>query len=81
MSDATKTSFETRDKEMRRRAFEYMAEEFIERYAPDDPREAARFSAELFSILRTLCMEISEPWVKQVTDVLASYPIRPFVKP
>lgn len=57
------------------RVFEYMAQDFFKRWQPEDPREAAQFSAEMFSIFRRIYMDAQKPAMDELIRVLKCLPI------
>lgn len=73
-----KDNWAERDKELRRRQFEAMAEDFIQRWAPQDRYEASQFSAQLFGIIRMVAIEMSEASGKQFSDLIRAMPMPPF---
>lgn len=67
---ATATSIKSNTEEMERRRFEAMAHDFVNRWQPEDRYEAARFSAELFSLVRQLFIDVQEPLQKTVVSAM-----------
>ena len=61
-----------RAEEHQRMRFEHMMEDFIERYAPKDPRENAGFQASLHSITRQLFMDVQTPMHNTVHSAISA---------
>ncbi|GEM_PF-6365474 len=64
-------NIEEHTKDIRKRQFESMAEHFFDRWQPADPREASRFSADLFSLVRQIYIDALEPQQKLARDLLS----------
>lgn len=58
--------------EMNRIRLDTMVHSFFERWQPDDPRDAAEFSAGLFSLVRQIHIDASRP-VQEHLAAIASY--------
>ena len=74
-------SFEQRQDERNAMMFERMAESFINQWAPRDHRDRAEFSAQLFSILRQLAVDVQAPLAKQFAEVVGRMHMAPMLMP
>lgn len=71
------TATEALDKNMeaiQRMRFESMAVEFIHKWAPKDPHESAQFNAELFSLVRTMFIDVQKPVQDTLVAILGTLP-------
>jgi hypothetical protein len=67
-------------KEQQARISELRFEQFVRRWAPDDPREASEFHAQLYSLYIQVVHDAQEPLLKQVTAMMAAMPVIPIIK-
>lgn len=77
MSIADQTAFAQHAREAR--IFELQMEQFWKNWAPDDKYEAARFQAELSSLVRQIYREAQDPLLKQMMALMATMPTLPIV--
>jgi hypothetical protein len=71
-------TLQERDQQARdSRIFELQMEQFWKNWAPDDKYEAARFQAELSSLIRQVYREAQEPIARQFTALMATMPVWP----
>lgn len=66
-------SFERAQKEMATARYEHMIRYFLDRYAPDDPRDKHEFEADLFVIVRQVMMDVQEPMMKQMSALALAH--------
>ncbi len=77
----TQQMIRTQQEEADKRRFFLTHEEFVLLYSPDDPDEAARFTARLTHLMRETARDAQRPFVDAAAQAMASRPSTPVVLP
>jgi hypothetical protein len=74
-----KTATEIKMKEFERKRLDQSVHAFIQRWAPEDPEEAAMFHTHFHSVVRDIYGDMQRPVTEVLTSVLLQRPVPPTI--